>query len=72
MDEKPGKRHTILFIPHSINRILRNLLVLDIVIWVTWWFAPYGALSFAPPNDNYMLLAGVFFPHHHLVLLYDS
>jgi hypothetical protein len=61
MEEKPGHRHTILFIPHSLNRICRNLMVLDIVIWVTWWFAPYGARAFAPPNDRYLMLAGVFF-----------
>jgi hypothetical protein len=61
MDERPGQRHTILFIPHSINRIWRTFMLLDIVIWATWWFAPYGASAFAPPNDRYLLLAGVFF-----------
>jgi hypothetical protein len=60
MDEKPGFRHSILFIPHSINRIWRNLLLLDIVIWVSWWFAPYGARIFAPPNDIYLFILGIF------------
>jgi hypothetical protein len=60
MAKKPGFRHTILFIPHSMNRIWRTLMLLDVVIWVTWWFAPYGARVFTPPNDRYLLLAGTF------------
>jgi hypothetical protein len=60
MDERPGFKHAILFIPHSINRIWRNLLLLDIVIWVSWWFAPYGAPLFKPPNDSYLMILGVF------------
>jgi len=60
MDERPGFKHAILFIPHSINRIWRNLLLLDIVIWVSWWFAPYGAAIFAPPNDIYLMSFGMF------------
>jgi hypothetical protein len=60
MDERPGTKHAILFIPHSINRIWRNLLLLDIVIWVSWWFAPYGAVFFMPPNDIYLMYFGVF------------
>jgi hypothetical protein len=60
MDERPGTKHAILFIPHSINRIWRNLMLLDLVIWVSWWFAPYGAPIFAPPNDKYLMILGVF------------
>jgi len=58
MSGRRGFRHTILFIPHSMNRIWRNLLLLDVVIWVTWWFAPYGARAFAPPNDRYLVIFG--------------
>ncbi len=60
MDDRPGFKHPILFIPHSINRIWRNLLLLDIVIWISWWFAPYGAPVFMPPNDIYLMYSGVF------------
>lgn len=59
MDDGPGTKHAIFFIPHSINRIWRNLLLLDIVIWVSWWFAPYGAAFFAPPNDIYLMYFGM-------------
>lgn len=54
--EKPGKKHKLLFIPHSINRIWRNLLLLDIVLFVLWWFAPYGDIFFGPDWDNYAYL----------------
>lgn len=54
--EKPGKKHKLMFIPHSINRIWRNLLLLDIVLFVLWWFAPYGDVFFGPDWDNYVYL----------------
>ncbi len=60
--EKPGKKHKLLFIPHSINRIWRNLLLLVIVLFVLWWFAPYGDIFFGPDWDNYVYLyPGIFF-----------
>lgn len=57
--ERPGKKHRILFISQSINRIWRNLLLIDIILWIVWWFAPYGNPIFAPPNDIYIMYAGV-------------
>lgn len=54
-----GTKHRIIFIRHSLNRVWRNLLVFDIVLWGLWWVAPYidGAF-FRPPYDVYLMLAG--------------
>jgi hypothetical protein len=56
--EKHGQKHRILFIPHSLNRLWRYLMFLDIVIWVVWWFAPDDPI-FAPPRDEYLFYAGI-------------
>lgn len=56
----PAPKHRILFIPHTLNRVWRNLLLLDVVLWVTFWFAPYTNSFFSPPlNDLYLMYAAV-------------
>lgn len=56
----PTLKHRIIFIPHSLNRVWRNLLLLDVVLWVTFWFAPYTNSFFSPPlRDLYLLYAAV-------------
>lgn len=56
---KPASKHKILFVPHSLNRIWRNLLLLDIVLWAVWWIAPYGHSILRPPNDIFLIYAGL-------------
>lgn len=57
---KPGKKHPILFIPQSFNRVWRHLLLFDILLWVMWWFAPIGGKwLFSPPRDQHLLFAGI-------------
>lgn len=58
---KPGKKHRIIFITHSMNRIWRNLLFAEIIIWIVWWAAPYSGSFFEPPNDRYLEYAGYVF-----------
>ena len=57
--KKSGTKHRIIFIRHSLNRVWRNLIVVDIILWGLWWVAPYipGAF-FRPPYDVYLMLAG--------------
>jgi hypothetical protein len=59
---KPGKKHRIIFITHSMNRVWRNLLFADVVLWIVWWMAPYSPSPyFIPPNDKYLAYAGFIF-----------
>jgi hypothetical protein len=59
MRSKPGKKHRIIFITHSLNRVWRNLLFADVVIWIVWFWAPYsGSPYFMPPYDQYLFYAG--------------
>ena len=54
-----GKKHRIIFIRHSLNRVWRNLIVSDLILWGLWWAAPYiDATPFRPPNDYYLLIGG--------------
>lgn len=56
----PNQKHPILFIPHSFNRVWRHLLLLDILVWVMWWFAPAGGdWFFSPPRDQHLFFAGI-------------
>lgn len=56
---KPGKKHRIVFVSHSMTRVWRNLLFADIILWIVWWAAPYAGTSyFMPPNDQYLAYAG--------------
>jgi hypothetical protein len=58
---RPGKKHRIIFISHSLKRVWRNLLFADIVLWIVWWVAPYsGSPYFLPPNDLYLAIAAIF------------
>ena len=56
---RPGKRHRILFVRHSLNRVWRNLLFADLIVWVVWWAAPYARWEFQPPRDQYLFYAGI-------------
>lgn len=57
---KPGNKHQIIFISHSLKRVWRNLLFADIVLWIVWWVAPYsGSPYFLPPNDQYLAYAAI-------------
>lgn len=55
---KPGKKHRIIFVTHSMNRVWRNLLFAAAVVWIVWWSAPYTGSIFSPPNDFYLEYAG--------------
>lgn len=57
---KPGKKHRIIFISHSLKRVWRNLLFADLVLWIIWWVAPYfDSPYFLPPNDQYLALGAL-------------
>ena len=47
---KHGRKHRLLFYKHSMDRIWRSLLLLDFILWISWWFAPYIP-AFQPPKD---------------------
>lgn len=34
-----GKKHALLFYRHTMKRLWRTAMLLDIVLWITWWFA---------------------------------
>lgn len=52
-----GQKHRIIFIRHSLNRIWRNLIVSDLILWGLWWIAPYiDGTPFRPPNDKYLFI----------------
>ena len=34
-----GKKHPLLFYRHTMQRLWRISVMLDIVLWITWWFA---------------------------------
>jgi hypothetical protein len=53
-----GSKHRNIFIRHSLNRVWRNLIVIDIIVWGVWWSAAYTEGPFRPPNDIYLLIAG--------------
>lgn len=55
---KPGARHIIIFVRHSLTRLFRYLLLATLIIWVIWWTAPYSPGPFRPPNDKYLAWAG--------------
>lgn len=55
---KPGARHIIIFVRHSLTRLFRYLLLATLIIWVIWWTAPYSPGPFRPPNDKYLSWAG--------------
>lgn len=49
-DYKAGRKHKILFYRHSMDRIWRSLVLLSLVLWIVWLFAPYIP-PVMPPND---------------------
>lgn len=55
-----GDKHSIIFIRHSLTRIFRNLVFVNIIIGVIWWVAPYTPGPFQPPNDVYIQWLGIF------------
>lgn len=34
-----GKKHVLLYYRHTMARLWRTSILLDIVLWITWWFA---------------------------------
>lgn len=54
-----GEKHTMIFVRHSLTRVFRNLIVVNILIGVIWWVAPYTPGPFQPPNDAYILGFGI-------------
>ncbi len=56
---KSGIKHPLIFIKHSMNRIWRNLMFADLILWIAWWAAPYTPGPFAPPNDFYLMFGGI-------------
>lgn len=58
--KKTGNKHRIIFVRHSLNRVWRNLIVFDIILWGAWWMAPYTSDNFfSPPNDVYLFIGGI-------------
>ena len=55
---RPGKKHKIIFVTHSLSRLYRSLLFASVVVWSVWWVAPYSGSIFMPPNDQYLKLIG--------------
>lgn len=55
-----GQKHSMIFIRHSLTRIFRNLIFVNIIIGVVWWVAPYTPGPFQPPNDFYIQWLGIF------------
>ncbi len=55
-----GEKHSLIFIRHSLTRVFRNLLFINIIVAVIWWVAPYTPGPFQPPNDVYILWLGEF------------
>lgn len=54
---KSAQKHRIIFIRHSLNRVWRNLIVIDVILWGAWWMAPYTPGDyFKPPNDVYLFI----------------
>lgn len=56
---KPGNKHSIIFVRHSLTRLFRNLLFATVIIWIVWWLAAYTPGPFRPPNDKYLAWAGI-------------
>ena len=57
---KPGKKHKIILIAHSMHRIWRSLLLADLIAWLVWFLAPYsGIVYLMPPNDIYLFYSGL-------------
>ena len=55
-----GEKHSIIFIRHSLTRVFRNLIFINVIIGVIWWVAPYTPGPFQPPNDVYIQWLGIF------------
>lgn len=55
---KPGERHVIIFVRHSLTRLFRNLLFATVIIWGVWWVVPYFPGPFSPPKDQYLFWGG--------------
>jgi hypothetical protein len=56
--KKHGRKHLLLFYKHSMDRIWRSLLLLDIIMWISWWFAPFIP-AFQPPKDWPLEFGGI-------------
>jgi hypothetical protein len=55
-----GEKHPIIFIRHSLTRVFRNLIFINLIIAIIWWVAPYTPGPFQPPNDFYLQWLGIF------------
>lgn len=66
MRKKPGsadlfktRKHRLLFYQHSMDRLSVKLLLLSLIFWVGWWYAPLIPL-FRPPQDGFLFWGALF------------
>lgn len=56
-----GKKHRLLFYRHTMDRLWKLALLLDVVLWLGWWYAKSGEVPpFQPPDDIWLLGAAIF------------
>jgi hypothetical protein len=57
---KSGKKHALIQAKYSLDRIWKQFLLLDIILWIVWWHAPQSPY-FKPPKDIYLLITALLF-----------